>query len=268
MTARKQSKMPVSKKWLVDGFLRFTRRMVAKQFISFGIQRELLDLSGIDEQTPIVVYANHASWWDPICAMQIRHHAFPSRIFYAPIDADALANYRIMAKLGFYGLRLKTSSGASEFLAMTKLILESQNAAIFITPEGRFTDVRDYSVPLMPGLAHLASKSNQVAFIPMALEYAFWDESRPQMFARLGAAMVSGGDTAPCSKSEWNELLTRRLRQTQSELADSVISRDAGRFEHIIASRPIRLGWYDYFRSWASRMEGKRFDPRHGSNKQ
>jgi 1-acyl-sn-glycerol-3-phosphate acyltransferase len=266
MTRNKQAVLPVSKKWLVDGFCSFSRRMVAKQFDSFGVQTELLDLKSIGDETPIVVFTNHASWWDPISGMLIRKKYFPNRIFYAPIDSEALENYRIMAKLGFYGLQLKTTAGASEFLATTKLILKSKNATVWITPEGRFTDVRDHSQTLMPGLAHLASRVPGVVFIPMALEYAFWDESRPQLFARLGAAISQPEPPAQSSgydKSEWSELLTSRLRQTQLELAQSVIARDGSRFDYLIASRPTRLGWYDYFRSWSARLKGKQFDPRH-----
>jgi 1-acyl-sn-glycerol-3-phosphate acyltransferase len=270
MTRNHQAVLPVSKKWLVDGFCGFSRRMVAKQFMSFGIQTELLDWKAIDDDTPIVVFTNHASWWDPISAMLIRKKYFPNRVFYAPIDSEALENYRIMAKLGFYGLPLKTTAGAAEFLATTKLILKSKNASVWITPEGRFTDVRDHSQPFMPGLAHLASRVPGVAFVPMALEYAFWDESRPQLFARFGAAIRQPeprSDGSGVDKSEWSELLTSRLRQTQCELSQSVIARDETRFDYLIASRPTRLGWYDYFRSWSARLRAKPFDPRHSVRK-
>ena len=266
MRRPKQAELPMSKKWLVDGFCRFTHRMVAKQFISFGLQADLLKIDSISDNTPIVVYANHASWWDPIVAMLIRKAYFPSRIFYAPIDSIALENYRIMAKIGFYGLSLGTLAGASEFLTTTKRILESKNASVWITPEGRFTDARDYSQSLMPGLAHLASRVHGVVFIPHALEYAFWDESRPQIFARLGAPICDPElqrVSHSSDKSTWNELLTSRLRQTQTELAKSVMARDPSRFEYLINSRPIRLGWYDYLRSWSAWVQGKKFDPRH-----
>jgi 1-acyl-sn-glycerol-3-phosphate acyltransferase len=258
------AKLPISKKWLVDGFCGYARRMVAKQFISFAVQKDDHDLSRLDASTPIVVYANHASWWDPICAMLLRQSIFPTRILYAPIDAEALQHYRILAQLGFYGLQLSSHAGAAAFLTTTKRILETKNASVWITPEGRFADVRDHSASLMPGLAHLASHVSGVAFLPLALEYAFWNESRPQVFAKIGKAITDQQpEYAHLNKADWNSLLTQCLRQNQTELAQSVIARDAEQFEYIIASRPLRLGWYDYFRSWAARWEGKKFDPRH-----
>ena len=270
MSQRAPVKLPVSKKWLVDGFCWYTKRMVAKQFISFGVQNELWETRRIDDDSPIIAYANHASWWDPIAAMLLQDAYFKNRTFYAPIDADALENYRIMAQLGFYGVRMQSFDGASDFLKVTKSILESKKVTIWITPEGQFTDIRDYSLSLMPGLAHLASKIPGLKFVPVAFEYGFWNESRPQIFARFGAPIDSDerfsnspSSKALVTKTQWNALLTDRLRQTQNELAQSVIARDPAAFTYLIASRPLRLGWYDYGRSWSAWLKGKPFDPRH-----
>ena len=270
MNQRATVKLPVSKKWLVDGFCWYTKRMAAKQFISFGVQEELLEAERIDDDSPIVAYVNHASWWDPIAAMLLQKAYFSNRTFYAPIDADALENYRIMSQLGFYGVRMQTFEGASDFLKVTKSILESKKVTIWITPEGQFSDVRDHSSSLMPGLSHLASKIPGLKFVPVALEYGFWNESRPQIFARFGAPIDSDErffnlpiSKVPISKAHWNALLTDRLRQTQNELAQSVKARDTTAFTYWIASRPVRLGWYDYGRSWSAWLKAKPFDPRH-----
>ncbi len=260
MSQTETTQLPESKKWLVDGFCWYTRRMVVKQFHSFGVQDELLKAATIDEETPLIVYANHASWWDPIVGMSLQQAYFSNRIFYAPIDADALKKYRVMAKLGFYGVRLESFDGASAFLKMTKAILNSKRVAIWITPEGKFSDVRNHSLPLMPGLSHLASKISGVKFLPIAFEYGFWNESLPQIFVRFGSPIDSSETMA---KGDWNELLTCRLRRTQAELAQSVQQREPSAFQYLIASRPRRLGWYDYCRSWAAWLQGKPFDPRH-----
>ena len=111
----------------------------------------------------------------------------------------------------------------------------------------------------MPGLAHLASKVPEAVFVPVAFEYAFWDESRPQIFARFGSPVSA---SEQITKGAWNELLTGRLRQTQAELSQSVQERNPASFQYLIASRPVRLGWYDYCRSWVAWIQGKQFDPR------
>lgn len=254
------SSLPTSKKWLVDGFRRYSRRMVAKQFHALGVQPGPLSLDNIPSSTPIIVYANHAGWWDPIVASQLCHQYLPSRVLYAPIDSDALAKYRIMESLGFYGVKLQTLEGAASFLARTKTILTSDNASVWITPEGRFCDVRDLSQPLMPGLAHLATKSPQAMFVPLAIEYCFWDEPRPLILTRFGDAVPI---EASMPKDQCNALLTTGLRSTQRDLATDAIARDKRRFQFIIGNSPKRLSWYDFFRSWKARINGTKFDPRH-----
>ena len=260
MSKQLPTELPVSKKWLVDGFCWYTKRMVAKQFMSLGVQDGLLAARPIATASPIIAYANHASWWDPIAAMLLHKTYFSDRTFYAPMDADALEKYQILAKLGFYGVRMNRFDGASTFLRVTKSILESKTTTIWITPEGQFSDVRDHSLPLMPGLSHLASTNAGVTFLPVAFEYGFWNESRPQIFARFGSPMDSN---TPLQKGEWNEMLTDRLRQTQCELSTSVQTRDPAAFKYVIESRPIRLGLYDHLRSWFAFLKGKPFDPRH-----
>ncbi len=243
------------------GFCRFTRRMVARQFHAFGVQRQDLMQVSIDPSASVVVYANHAGWWDPIVAMLLCQAYFKDRTLYAPIDADALNKYRVMKSMGFYGLKFNSLEGAAEFLVRTQTILEAPATSVWITPEGRFCDVRDRSQPLMPGLAHLAHKMPGVHFIPLAIEYPFWNESYPLILIRLGTPVVSH---APLSKSVWGERLTEGLRSTQQALAESVIARDPAAFEFLIENHR-RRSWYDYARSWVAWVEGKPFDPRHDS---
>ena len=50
---------------------------------------------------PLIIYANHPSWWDPMIAQFLNRKLCPDRQFYAPIDAKALEHYRVLGKLGF-----------------------------------------------------------------------------------------------------------------------------------------------------------------------
>lgn len=263
MSRSNASTIPVSQKWLVDGFCWYARGMVRKQFSSFGWATEA-ELSGIDPNASLVVCTNHASWWDPIVAMLLRHALMPERTFYAPIDAEQLENYAVLKKMGFYGVQLQSFAGAQQFLSTSKAILSRPNTSIWITPEGRFCDVRDLSQPLMPGLAHLASKVENTVFLPLAMEYPFWDDARPHIFIRFGTP-VSVDIGSLKSKAEWNEIILQQFRWNQKQLADLVIRRDAREFGYLIASRPQRLNWYDFARSWASWVRGRRFDPRHSA---
>jgi len=254
--------IPQSNAWLVDGFCRFTSRMVRRNFTCVATQSSQ-QLSTIAPQgQSLVVFANHVGWWDPIVAMLLRRRYFPDRILYAPIDAEALEAYGIFRKLGFYGLSLETYAGASDFLKTSKDILTTPNASLWITPEGAFTDCRDLNRPLMPGLAHLAANSPTTTFLPLAIEYPFWEEPKPMIATRFGDPVRFGSET---TKAQCGEILFESLRQTQRELAESVIRRNPSEFDFLIPPKPQRLGLYDNLRAWKAWIQGRSFDPSHSS---
>lgn len=261
---RAEDKLPTSSKWLVDGFCWYSRGLIRKQFQSMGfLGTETLD--SIPENHSTIVFANHASWWDPIVAMMCQTHYMSRRTLFAPIDADQLENYAVLKKMGFYGVRLQSFSGAQQFLETSRELLKRSTTSIWITPEGKFCDVRDHQQPLMPGLAHLVTRLSHTTVIPLALEYCFWDDSRPHVFGKFGTP-ISCEERRFEDKSACNEELTQALRATQRELATCVVAREPQSFNYLIASHTKRLSWYDYARKWAAWIKGRSFDPRHSAS--
>ena len=254
--------IPESKAWLVNGFCRFTSRMVRKNFTCFAVQSSHHLTAIAPTGQSLVVYANHIGWWDPIVAMLLRKKFLPDRVLYAPIDAKALEAYGIFRQLGFYGLQLDSFAGASEFLRTSRDILADPKASLWITPEGAFTDCRDLNRPLMPGLAHLAAHSANTTFLPLAIEYPFWQEPKPMVATRFGEPICFEPGVG---KVHCGEVLAERLRQTQSELAQSVIRRNLDEFEFLLPPKAQRLGLYDNLRAWKAWLQGRSFDPSHSS---
>jgi 1-acyl-sn-glycerol-3-phosphate acyltransferase len=254
--------LPESKAWLVDGFCRYTHRMVSRRFTAFGVQFAQPRENLAPGNHALVIYANHVSWWDPITAMLLRRSYFPDRVLYAPIDAEALKAYRVFSKMGFFGIQTDRLSGASDFLKVSRAILADPRSSLWVTPEGRFTDCRDHSQPLMPGLAHLAANVASVSFIPLAIEYPFWEEPRPMIAVRFGSSQVFNPDM---SKPECSEQLAGALRQTQLDLAAAVMQRQSDAFEYLIAPKAARTSWYDTMRAWKAWYHGQPFDPRHST---
>ena len=145
--------------WLQNGFHRFLERYLAKNFDAVGIEASSLDLlEQIRAGEPLIIYANHPSWWDPMIAHFLNRRLFPVRQFYAPIDAQALQRYQVLKRLGFYGVELGSMSGVRTFLQTSDRIATAGNTAIWITPEGQFTDPRDHDGGWQPGLAHLCNR--------------------------------------------------------------------------------------------------------------
>ena len=216
--------------WFQNGFHRFLGPFLKRHFHVVAIDTSERADQTIPEDASLVVYANHASWWDPLIAHFLNKTLFPSRQFYAPIDATALQQYRVFERLGFFGVQLDSRAGAAEFLAHSRSILSHSDTALWITPEGRFADMRDHHAEFQPGLAHLCAKSNSLVALPVALEYVFWEERLPVCLVAIGDAQVAA-EAPKRSKTDWTCHLTRALRDAQARLAESSIARDSNCFE-------------------------------------
>jgi len=270
---------PPTSQWIQQGFHAFLGRYLRRHFHCIGLQGDGFDPSSVTdplgEHVPTIVYANHPAWWDPLIAHYLNHLLFQRRQFYAPIDADALSRYRVFEKLGFYGINLKSTSGAAAFLKTSMSILRGQQTALWITPEGRFCDARDHGAALMPGLAHLCSKlsvadehdspQRRWRVIPMALEYAFWDERLPVCMVRFGQPF----EAATCQgwgKPQWNLRLAERLRENQTALAQSVIARNPAAFKSLMVGKVGAGFLYDSMRRVKSWLNRERFRAEHGEH--
>jgi 1-acyl-sn-glycerol-3-phosphate acyltransferase len=213
-----------------------------------------------DDQA-VICYANHPGWWDPLMAMLMHQLFLNGRSAYAPIDQRALTQYPMFRRLGFYGIDLASLRGAKQFLSVTRALLRSPTTAIWMTPGGKFTDVRTRTA-FEPGLAHVAAAVPRVTLLPVAVEYAFWDERTPEALIEFGSPVFSEREQR--SKGSWQQELEDRLAASQSSLACKVIDRKADQFEVVLDGSAGIGGWYDLLRRFRARLTGAEFDPRHG----
>ena len=278
-----EEKTPAISKWLQSGFHLFLESYLRRNFDGIGI--ESISGSGLDSiprtetdfptesesnirfslDAPLIIYANHPSWWDPMIAQFLNRKLFPNRQFYAPIDAKALEHYRVLGKLGFYGIELGTSEGIKNFLRLSTAIARTPSTAIWMTPEGKFTDAQDFSSEWMPGLGHLCQRLQAGYVIPLALEYSFWNEPRPLCLASLGQP-TSIRELSQETKQDCNQILENNLRDTQKRLRSLVVSRDPKSFSFLNTGHAGPKGIYGHARKLASLLSGHQLRKRHGDH--
>ena len=140
---------------------------------------------------PLIVYCNHPSWWDPAIMFVLGDTLLPAWEGFGPMEAEALKQYGVMRKLGVFGLE-PGAKGAVRFLQVADHVLSGPRRALWITAEGRFTDARVRPVRIRPGIAHLARRATRVTILPLAFDFTFWNESKPEALARFGPADVGG----------------------------------------------------------------------------
>jgi 1-acyl-sn-glycerol-3-phosphate acyltransferase len=214
----------------------------------------------------LVIFTNHASWWDPLVGLVIKNEFFGDRSLYVPIDAMMLQRYRMFAKLGFFGVEQGTRGGAAQFLRTSQAILQHPNHLLAVTPQSRFTDVRERPLRFQSGLGHLAAKVDHAIFLPIATEYVFWEERLPEVLVRFGEPLllnddVRGGQSPQGLSAE----LERRLAATLDALSLEALRRDPSDFHLLLRGGAGQGGIYDLWRSLKAKLRGESFAKEHGS---
>ena len=215
---------------------------------------------------PYIVYTNHPSWWDPVLFLYLSHTLIPQRRMFGPFDAEALAKYPMFRRLGCYAVERSTRQGAADFLRTSRAILAAPDTVLWITVQGEFADPRMRPLVLQPGLAHLMRRLEGGIVVPLAVEYPFWNERRPEALVRFGRS-IDVADGAGKSVSELDTLLTERLTETLDELAEEAISRDPSRFHTLLLGRAGVGGAYDINRRLKAWASGRKFDSAHGDDR-
>jgi len=241
--------------WAFGWYLRwlFYRRFDAVRISRAGLPRGFAS-------RPLIIYGNHPSWWDPALYILLCTLLFPDRRGYGPMDAKALGNYGVFERMGLFGITLDTPRGAARFLSTSLRVLSDPASILFITAEGEFADARRRPLQLRPGIAHLARRVPDAVILPLALEYVFWNESRPEVLMRFGDPIEAGPQR---SVAEWTSHLEAELAHTMDWLATEAVQRDPREFQTLLRGAAGMGGIYDLYRRGRALAGGRRFDPRH-----
>ena len=208
----------------------------------------------------VVIFSNHASWWDPAMYILLGLTLLPERIGYGPMETRELERYGLLRRMGVFGIDPSSPRGAAAFLQVGRRILTNPRGTLWVTAEGRFTDPRVRPLTLRPGIAHLARHVPDLVFMPLALEYSFWNESRPEGLARFGRPIAISATRDP---AEVTAELAAALTETMDALAAESMARDPALFQPILRGGAGVGGIYDLWRRLRSWSAGRRFDAAH-----
>ena len=176
------------------------------------------------------------------------------------MDARQLTRYGLLRRMGVFGIDTGSPRGAAQFLQIGRRILADPRCALWVTAEGRFVDPRQRPVELRPGIAHLARHDPDVVFLPLAIEYPFWDESRPEALLRFGQPVEIKPNL---DIAEVTLTLSAALTETMDVLARESMSRNAGLFRPLVQGTVGVGGIYDLWRRAWSWAQGRAFNPAH-----
>lgn len=247
--------------WLFNTFRNYAVRYVRRHFHAVRLSAASAPLPPTD--APVLVVLNHPAWWDPMICFVLSREFGDGREHFGAIDAVAVRKYQFFTRLGFFGIDPDSVRGAAEFLRTGQAILTGSNRVLWVTAQGRFTDVRVRPLGLRSGVGHLAARLESGSVLPVALEYTFWTERTPEALVRIGPALDIA--SAPGrSGREWTTAIEDALTDTLDGLSREAMTRDPLLFKPLIIGQAGVGGMYDRWRRMLAWVRGERFDPAHG----
>jgi hypothetical protein len=256
--------------WFARGFGVYNRRLIGKSFHALRVDPALPGLfARLDaEPRPVIIAMNHASWWDPLVMLALAGKLLQSRRGIAPIDAEQLRRFAFFRKLGLFGIDPDDPASLGAMLEYAaSWFAANARPTLVLTTQGRFTDVREPIVN-RPGAAAVASRlgAGNVVVACVLIEYAFWQDQRPEVFVR--GALVPDPPAATHSTASWHRSIQATMRATAEALASGVISRDPAAFVPLIGAGAARINpVYDLWlrlRGRSGQIEARRKDPGSG----
>ena len=241
-------------------FHRYLLWYLPRHFHAVRVARE--GWPALPEGRPVVVFTNHPSWWDPAMFVLVHCTLMRGRRGHGPMEAAALARYGVLRRMGLFGIEADSRAGAATFLRLGARVLADPAGVLWVTAQGRFADARQRPVVLRPGLAHLARLAPGALLLPLAAEYPFWNESRPEALLRFGAP-VEAASLLGRSAREGTRVLEAALEAAMDGLARDAVGRDAAPFRTLLEGGAGGGGVYDVLRRARAAVSGRGFDPAH-----
>jgi 1-acyl-sn-glycerol-3-phosphate acyltransferase len=253
--------LPTRWEWLARGFRKYATRYVRRHFHAVRLSRTSAPVPA--GEAPLLVVLNHPSWWDPLLCFVLSHLFPDGREHYAAIDAVAVEKYKFFTRLGFFGVDTSSLRGGAAFLRTATAILSVPNRIVWVTAQGRFSDVRTRPLDLRPGVGHVAARLDRGLILPLAVEYPFWTERTPEALARFGTP-IDMAEAPGRSGKDWTQRIEDALAETLDGLNAEAMTRDPDRFTTLLDGKTGVGGMYDLWRRTKSWARGERFDASHG----
>ncbi|WOI57743.1 lysophospholipid acyltransferase family protein [Palleronia sp. LCG004] len=235
-------------------FAGIMRRQMRQGFRAVRLARPgLPDLPG---DRPLLVYANHPSWWDPAFFILLAAEIFTDRESYGVIEAPMLEKYRFMRRIGLFGVERDPRRGGAQFLRTGERLMADPARMLWVTAQGGFADPRLRPPELQGGVARLMARCPETVALPLAVEYPFWSEKRPEALALFGTPVTHDGTEPP---EALNGRLSAALDTAMGDLADRATARDPAAFTRLLAGRSGVGGIYDAWGRLRAAAQGRRY---------
>jgi 1-acyl-sn-glycerol-3-phosphate acyltransferase len=223
--------------WFERAFAVYNRNLIARRFE--GLRAGGLEhLRGREAgSVPLLLYANHSSWWDGLVAFQLGRACGLEQ--YAMMEERQLREYPFHRRLGAFGVVRENAREALRSIEYAGQLLKGTSRALWIFPQGETLPNDSRPLLLYNGAARIIERTGLADTAAVAIRYEFLDAYRPEVFVKIAQPVRVVVDEDFNAK-RLTASFTERLTRTLDELRADIIAGNFKDYEEIAAERRRR----------------------------
>lgn len=156
--------------WLYRLFFKwYTKTIIRQTFKEFRIEGQLAGYEG----KPLLVLANHFSWWDGFFHFHLNELVFRKR-YHVMMLEEELIQRLFLTKVGVFGVR-KGTKGALQSLQFAGQLLKDPQNMVLLFPQGKIESHHQHTFHFERGIERLLATAPdiQVVFVASFVDYFF-----------------------------------------------------------------------------------------------
>ncbi len=153
---------------------------------------------GLPPDVPLLLAANHVSWWDPFTLREVQRILRPSSPLFVVMLERELARRPYFRRMGVHGIH--PGSGASLRACIRRLRRQRDarpDASVAFFPQGRIWPSFRRPLGFHPGVGLLARELAPVVCLPVALHVEPLNDTRATVFASAAPPLRVDGALDP-----------------------------------------------------------------------
>ncbi len=222
--------------WFERAFAIYNRNLIARRFEGLRVAG-LEHLRARGERVPLVLYANHSSWWDGLMAFQVGRVCRLEQ--YAMMEERQLREYPFHRKLGAFGVVRENARDALRSIEYAGQLLKGTSRVLWIFPQGLTLPNDARPLLLYSGAARIIERTGLADAAPVAIRYEFLNDCRPEALVKIGPPSRVSVE-ASFNAKRLTSVFAERLTDTLDDLRADTLAGNFNDYEEIAAPRRRR----------------------------
>lgn len=230
-------------RWLVTAYFRRKARRRFAAVLERGLPHLADWNNGGPARTPLILLANHSSWWDAAMPFLVsfgacRHDA------YAIMEHRQLDRFRFFARAGAFSIVREHPRQALHTLRYGAELLRGSSRVLWIYPQGVIVPNDAGPIVGYPGAAHLVQMVGGCMVAAVAFRYQLLRHELPVAYVSIGQpqpmAAAQGRDGIRATHAQMMELLTNEVESLRA----AVVSESTEGFRELLRGKRSVDEWW------------------------